>query len=86
MSATHLPGEEFAATVHGRAAPVDVRGPEGAELRATLIEVYVPRYGAGWETFLDGGGDPDNAPVYWRIDADRMFTFRMDPADASLPS
>ncbi len=74
VSATHLPGEELAITVHGRAVPVDVGAPEGAGLRDTLLEVYVPRYGAGWEEFLDSG------PVYARIDAERMFTFAMAPA------
>jgi Pyridoxamine 5'-phosphate oxidase len=67
VSATHLPREEFAVTVHGRAVPVDVRGG----LRETLLEVYVPRYGPVWEQFLDSG------PVYARIDPDRMFTFQM---------
>jgi nitroimidazol reductase NimA-like FMN-containing flavoprotein (pyridoxamine 5'-phosphate oxidase superfamily) len=71
VSATHLPGEELAVTVHGRAVPVDVRSEAGAELRQTLLEVYVPRYGPEWEQFLDSG------PVYARIDADRMFTFHM---------
>lgn len=71
VSATHLPSEEFAVTVHGRAAPIDVRSPEHAGFRQTLLDVYVPRYGAAWETFLDSG------PVYARIDADRMFTFHM---------
>jgi nitroimidazol reductase NimA-like FMN-containing flavoprotein (pyridoxamine 5'-phosphate oxidase superfamily) len=69
VSATHLPGEELAVTVHGRAAGVDVQAPEGAELRRCLLEVYVPRYGPEWEEFLDSG------PVYARIEADRMFTF-----------
>ncbi len=79
VSATHLPAEEFAVTVHGRAVPIDVRAPEGASLRANLLEIYVPRYGAAWEhDFLDGGSDPDRAPVYWRIVADRIFTFQMD--------
>jgi pyridoxamine 5'-phosphate oxidase-like protein len=79
VSATHLPGEEFAVTVHGRAVPVDVRAPEGAGLRETLIEVYVPRYGAEWvDGFLDGGeSGPDGAPTYARIEAERMFTFAM---------
>lgn len=72
VSATHLPREEFGVTVHGRAVPVDVRAPEHAELRATLLEVYVPRYGAEWEQFLDSG------PVYARIEADRMFTLSME--------
>jgi hypothetical protein len=71
VSATHLPAEEFAVTVHGRAIPVDVGAPEGAGLRQTLLEVYTPRYGENWEEFLDSG------PVYARIDAERMFTFRM---------
>jgi nitroimidazol reductase NimA-like FMN-containing flavoprotein (pyridoxamine 5'-phosphate oxidase superfamily) len=71
VSATHVPGEEFAVTVHGRARTIDHRAPEGAELRRTLLEVYVPRYGPGWEEFLDGG------PVYARIEADKMFTFQM---------
>lgn len=70
VSATHLPGEELAVTVHGRAVPVDVGAPEGAELREALLEIYVPRYGPGWETdFLDSG------VAYWRIEAERMFTY-----------
>src|ERR1700733_13005366 len=42
VSATHLPREEFAVNVHGRAVPVDVRAPVGAGLRTTLLEVYGP--------------------------------------------
>ena len=76
VSATHLPGEQLAVTVHGRAVEVDIRGPEGAGLRRTLLEVYVPRYGPQWEEFLDAG------PVYARIEAERMFTFRMDPGES----
>jgi nitroimidazol reductase NimA-like FMN-containing flavoprotein (pyridoxamine 5'-phosphate oxidase superfamily) len=69
VSATHLPGEELAVTVHGRAVPVDVQSESGAGLRRALLEIYVPRYGAEWDEFLDSG------PVYFRIDAERMFTF-----------
>lgn len=69
VSATHLPGEELAVTVHGRAVPVDVQGADGTGLRRALLEIYVPRYGAEWEEFLDSG------PVYYRIEAERMFTF-----------
>jgi hypothetical protein len=71
VSATHLPGEELAVTVHGRAVPIDIHSDTGAELRQTLLEVYVPRYGSQWEEFLDSG------LVYARIDADRMFTLHM---------
>src|SRR5918912_1621837 len=51
VSATHLPGEELAVTVHGRAVPVDVTGG----FRQALLDVYVPRYGPEWERFLDSG-------------------------------
>ena len=78
VSATHLPGEELAITVHGRAVPVDIHADEGGGFRRTLLEIYVPRYGPDWEEFLDSG------PVYARIDADRMFTFAM-PSDTRKP-
>jgi hypothetical protein len=68
VSVTHLPGEELAVTVHGRAVPLDIQSSTEAEFRQTLLEIYVPRYGPQWEEFLDSG------PVYARIDADRMFT------------
>jgi Pyridoxamine 5'-phosphate oxidase len=72
VSATHLPGEELAITVHGRAVPVDIQADEGAGVRRAMLEIYTPRYGEDWEEeFLDSG------PMYARIDADRMFTFSM---------
>ena len=72
VSATHLPGEELAVTVHGRAELVDTSsGP----LRDVLRDIY----GAEWcETILDAGA------AYARIDAERMFTFSM-PAEAPAP-
>jgi hypothetical protein len=72
VSATHLPGEEFAVTVHGRAVPIDIHSDESRGLRDTLLEVYVPRYGEEWLEFLHSG------PLYARIDAERMFAFSMD--------
>jgi hypothetical protein len=72
VSATHLPSEALAVTVHGRAVPIDVRSTPEAGFRRTLLDVYVPRYGPEWEQFLDSG------PVYARIEADRMFTLSMD--------
>src|SRR6266566_9631859 len=75
VSATHLPGEELAITVHGRAVPVDIQADEGGGFRRALLEIYEPRYGPNWEEeFLDSG------PVYARIDPDRMFTFAMPSA------
>ena len=73
VSATHLPGEQLAVTVHGRAVEVPTQGEEGAGLRQALLDIYVPRYGASWEEFLDSG------PVYARIEAERMFAFFLDP-------
>ena len=74
VSASHLPGEEFAVTVHGRAAPIDVRADAQAGFRQALLEIYEPRYGRDWEEFLDSG------PVYARIDADRMFALAIPSA------
>ena len=72
VSATHVPGEELAVTVHGRAVPVDVGHADHAGFRQTLLDIYTPRYGAEWEAFIDSG------PVYARIEARRMFTFHME--------
>ena len=74
VSATHLPGEHLAVTVHGRAVPVDVNAPAGAELREALLEIYVPRYGEEWAEMLESGA------IYWRIDAERIFAFQMPAA------
>ena len=75
VSAAYVPREEFSVTVHGKAVPVEVRDPQAAAFRQNLLEIYVPRYGDWWETdFLDSEDDP---PLYWRIDAERMFTFQM---------
>lgn len=71
VSATHLPGEELAVTVHGTAEIIDVAAPEHQGFRAALLSIYIPRYGAEWESFLN------SVPVYARINATRMFTFSM---------
>ena len=75
VSATHLPSEELAVTIHGTAVPVDVNASEGAELRETLLGIYVPRYGESWADMLDGGA------VYWRLEPRRIFAFFM-PEDS----
>jgi hypothetical protein len=73
VSATHVPHEDFAVTVHGRAVPVDIAPAGDTAFRQALLDVYVPRYGPEWVEFLDSG------PTYTRIDAKRMFTFQMQP-------
>ena len=54
--------------MHGRAEPVDV---SAGEFRQALLDIYVPRYGESWADMLEDGA------IYWRIDAERMFTFAM---------
>lgn len=71
VSATHLPGEELSVTVHGEAEELDMKASANRDFRQTLLDIYVPRYGAEWESFLDSGTS------YARIDAHRMFTFSM---------
>lgn len=74
VSATHLPGEHLAITVHGTAEVIDVNAPEHAEFRQTLLDIYLPRYGDSWLRILEGG-------TFARIHPRRMFTFSMhDPA------
>ena len=72
VSATHLPGEELAVTVHGTAVPIDVNSPEHAGFRQALLEIYVPRYGESWADILEKGAQ------YARIEPERMFTFHME--------
>jgi nitroimidazol reductase NimA-like FMN-containing flavoprotein (pyridoxamine 5'-phosphate oxidase superfamily) len=74
VSATHVPGEELAVTVHGRAVELDMKAPENAGFRQAVLDIYTPRYGAEWEEFLNS---PPPTPFYARIDAERMFTFSM---------
>lgn len=69
VSATHLPGEHLAVTVHGRAIPVDLADQDAAGFRNTLLDIYVPRYGPDWERFMEQAR-------YMRIAADRMFAFQ----------
>jgi len=70
VSATHLPGEELAVTVHGRAELFELNGPEGRELRQAMLDHYLPRQGPQFETWLD-----EIDALGARIDAARMFTF-----------
>ena len=70
VSATHIPGEELAVTVHGRAELFDLRDPDRGELRQAMLDHYLPRQGPEFETWLDGAD-----AIGARIDADKMFTF-----------
>jgi general stress protein 26 len=72
VSATHLPGEELAVTVHGRAELVELREPAGAELRQEMLDWYVPRQGPEFETWLNALD-----AVAARIEPEKIFTFAM---------
>ena len=72
VSATHLPGEELAVSVHGRAELFDMRDPAGAELRRAMLDWYVPRQGPEFESWLDALD-----AVGARIVPEKMFTFAM---------
>src|ERR1700722_13167192 len=70
VSATHLPGEELAVTVHGRAELFDLGAPEGRELRQAMLDHYVATQVAQFETWLE-----EMDAIAARIVADKMFTF-----------
>ena len=70
VSATYLPGEELAVTVHGRAELFDLRDPAHSELRQAMLDYYLPRQGPEFETWLD-----ELDAVGARIAAEKMFTF-----------
>ena len=70
VSATYLPGEELAVTVHGRAELTGLREPAAAELRQAMLDWYVPRQGPEFETWLDALD-----AVAARIEPEKIFTF-----------
>jgi Pyridoxamine 5'-phosphate oxidase len=73
LSATHIPGDELAVTLHGRAQLYELSDPDGAELRQAMLDHYVPRQGPEFETWLD-----NLDAVAARIEAEKIFTFHLD--------
>src|ERR1039458_2552734 len=45
VSATHLPGEELAVTVHGRAELFELDDSGFGELRQAMLDEYLPKQG-----------------------------------------
>jgi general stress protein 26 len=72
VSATHLPGEDLAVTVHGRAECVALDDPAAGELRQAMLDEYLPRQGPAFEAWLQSA-DALGA----RIEPEKMFTFRL---------
>jgi general stress protein 26 len=72
LSATHLPSEELAVTVHGRAELFEVADPAQAEFRQAMLDWYLPKQGPAFETWLD-----QENPLGARIAPEKMFTFNL---------
>ena len=53
VSATHLPGESLAVTVHGTAELFDMNGGRHPEFRQAMLDAYLPKAGPAFETWLD---------------------------------
>jgi hypothetical protein len=70
VSATHIPGDELAVTVHGRAELFDLRDPDHGELRQAMLDYYLPKQGPEFQTWLDGLD-----AIGARIVAEKIFTF-----------
>jgi len=73
VSATHLPGEELAVTVHGTVELFELSDPRHPELGQAMLEHYLPIQGPEFETSLDGVD-----VIGARIEARKMFTFSSD--------
>ena len=73
VSATYLPGEELSVTVHGRAYEIDAASHDDDGLREVLIDYYGARF--------DGAEAMVETAAYARIEAERMFSFHLDPSE-----
>lgn len=71
-SATHLPGEDLAVTVHGRAERFALDDPAFGELRQAMLDEYVPKQGPAFEEWLEGAD-----AVGARIVPEKIFTFHL---------
>ena len=72
VSASYLPGEEFAVTVHGRAELFELSDPARGELRQAMLNHYLPLQGPSFEEWLD-----QEDAMGARIVAEKVFTFHL---------
>lgn len=72
VSATYLPGEELAVTVHGQAQCFPIRDAACADLRQAMLDAYLPKQGPSFQEWLD-----TVEAVGARVDPEKMFTFQM---------
>ena len=74
VSASYLPGEELAVTVHGRAECLALADPACGELRQAMLDEYLPKQGPSFEEWLDTVD-----AVAARIEPEKIFTFQLTP-------
>jgi hypothetical protein len=72
VTATHLPGEELAVTVHGSAELFTMADPACNELRQAMLEEYLPKQGPAFEEWLDNAD-----ALAARIEPEKLFTFSL---------
>jgi hypothetical protein len=78
VSATHLPDESLAVTVHGRAQRYDLRGDECVDLRQAMLDHYLPRQGPSFVEWMD-----EVDAVGARLLPAKMFTFHTEDSVSS---
>jgi hypothetical protein len=72
VSATHLPDESLAVTVHGTAEVFAIGSGECAALRQAMLDHYLPTQGESFARWMD-----EVEAVGARIEPEKMFTFSM---------
>ena len=72
VSATYLPGEDLAVTVHGRAECYPMEDAACAELRQAMLDAYLPKEGPSFEEWLENVD-----AIGARIEPEKIFTFQM---------
>jgi hypothetical protein len=71
-SATHLPGDDLAVTVHGRAERFALDDPAFGELRQAMLDEYLPKQGPAFEEWMEGAD-----AIGARIVPEKLFTFHL---------
>ena len=69
VSATYIPKETFATTVHGRVTKIDHHVAENQDFVDSLLDTFVPMYGKGFADFIE------SIPCYFRIEADKQYCY-----------
>lgn len=72
VSAAHVPNEELAITVHGKAKLFDLSDPDKPDLLRAMLDHYPPNQDGQFESGLDS-----SAVIGARIEAEKIFTFHL---------